>query len=155
VVVKSSWASDSGNEKEDRRLPQGILVGLGSVAVIVAAFVAAIVPPSDPVVRYGVLVAMILTFTAITARWAAPSAVALIGFLVFGGFLVNRVGELSWHGAADLTRILALGAAVIFGRLIGDSYRLYRLFRRAQEGRRAMAHPIAERIFLKEDGHDA
>jgi hypothetical protein len=110
--------------------PQGILLGIGTLAVIAAGFIASAVPAGDPGVRFGVLVATVFTFTALCGVWAAPIGVAVIGFLVFDGFLVNRFGELTWHGPADLTRAVALVAALAFGRLAGDVYR-------AVHGRRA------------------
>jgi MFS family permease len=112
-----------------RPRPQGILVGIGSLAVIAAGFVAAAVPQADATFRYGVLVGTIMAFAAVADVWAASVAVGVIGFLVFDGFLVNRLGELSWHGSADLSRLLALAAAVAFGRLVGEIYRSSRLLR--------------------------
>jgi hypothetical protein len=119
------------------------------VAVIVAGFVASAVPETDAVVRYGVLVLAVFAFTAATVVWTAPLAVAGIGFLVFNGFLVNQLGELSWHGSADVIRLAVLGAAVIFGRLLGD---IFRLSRPAPRGRSTL---MASSIFNKEEEHDA
>ncbi|MCP2328431.1 MFS family permease [Hamadaea flava] len=106
--------------------PQGILVGLGSLVVIVVAFVASAVPPADAVLRYAVLVLAVFGFAAATSVWRAPIVTAVIGFLVFGGFLVNHLGQLTWHGSSDGIRLVALGAAVIFGRLAGDVFRMPR-----------------------------
>ncbi|NUO56061.1 MAG: hypothetical protein HOV78_05320 [Hamadaea sp.] len=102
------------------QIPQGILVGVGSLAVIAAGFVASAFPPADVVPRYGVLVLVVLAFAAATAGWTAPLLTAVIGFLVFDGFLVNTLGQLTWHGTPDGLRLIALGTAVIAGRLVGD-----------------------------------
>jgi MFS family permease len=139
-------------EKPDRQLPQGIFVGIGSVAVVVAAFVASALPQNDAVLRYGVLAGTVFVFTAVTGRWAAATWVAIIGYLVFDGFLVNQMGELSWNGRDDVARILTLSVAVIVGRLFGDCFRLYRLFSRAHVERRT---PMASHHLLKEKEHHA
>jgi hypothetical protein len=146
AVVGTNWA---------RQQPTGILVGIGSAAVIAGAFAAAAFPVEHPVQRYGVLVVTIFVFTAVTGVWAAPAATAGIGFLVFNGFLVNELGELSWHGNADLTRLLALAAAVIFGRLVGDSWRLYLGFAAAHEQRTAAYRASVPSMRVKKGGHDA
>lgn len=138
--------------RPDRLLPQGVFVGIGSVAVVVAAFLASALPQNDAVLRYGVLAATVFVFAAVTGRWAAATRVAIIGYLVFDGFLINQMGELSWNGRGDVARILTLSVAVIFGRLFGDCYRLYRLFSRAQVERRT---PMASHHLLKEKEHHA
>jgi hypothetical protein len=105
------------------REQQGILIGIGSVAVVVGALVAAAVPVVDGTVRYGVLAGILVIFSAFALAWAASAAVAAIGFLVFNGFIIDRSAELSWHGTADLTRLLVLAASVCVGRLLGEIYR--------------------------------
>jgi hypothetical protein len=109
-----------------RELPQEILLGIGSVAVIVAALIASAVPAADGAARYGVLVVAVLVFTMVADVWAAAIGVAVVGYLVFDGFLVNQLGELSWHGQADTIRLMALTLAVVLGRLAGDGYRAVR-----------------------------
>jgi hypothetical protein len=100
-------------KRPDRQLPQGIFIGIGSVAVVVAAFIASALPQNDAVLQ---------------------------------------MGELSWNGRGDMARILTLSVAVIVGRLLGDCYRLYRLFSRAQVERRT---PMASHHLLKEKEHHA
>ncbi len=140
--MTSNWAAHTaGGAGRSRQLPTGILLGFGSFAVVVAGFVASAVPTEESGIRYGVLVGTVLIFTALVNEWAAASAAAVVGFLVFDGFLVNQLGELSWHGSADLSRLLALAAAVTFGRLLGDGYRSYRLVRGSKP--RAAAAPVA------------
>ncbi|NUR74187.1 MAG: hypothetical protein HOU81_25540 [Hamadaea sp.] len=126
--------------------PQGILVGFGSLVVIVAGFVASAFPQAEAVLRYGVLVLAVLAFAAVTAVWTASLVTAVIGFLVFDGFLVNQLGQLSWHGSTDAMRLMALGSAVIAGRLAGD------LFPGRASGRPPMAAAYPS---VEEDEHDA
>jgi len=155
--VPSTWTGQPARpEPSDRRLPQGILLGLGAVAVIAAGFAASAVPAQHPVARYSVLAVTIFVFTAVTRVWAAAAGVAVIGYLIFNGFLVNQLGELSWHANTDLTRAGALVAAVVFGRLAGDCWRLYRLFAAAHAERRAaVPGPRVSSPEFKEDMHDA
>jgi MFS family permease len=109
-----------------RELPQEILLGIGSVTVMAAALIASAVPATDAVARYGVLVVTVLLFTMVADVWAAAIGVAVIGYLIFDGFLVNQLGELSWHGGADTNRLAALTLAVVFGRLAASGYRAVR-----------------------------
>jgi hypothetical protein len=126
--------------RKEEPSPAGILAGVGTLAVVLAAFVAAALPESHAVARYAVLAVTVFLFTAVTGRWGASASVAAIGFLVFEGFVVNQLGELTWSGPADATRITALIAAVVLGRLLGDSVRLYRVFSEAHAERRARSH---------------
>lgn len=139
-------------EAPDRRMAQGLLVSVGTSAVIVAAFAASALPQDGAVLRYAALAGTVFVFTAVTGRWAASVWVAIIGFLVFDGFVIDQMGELSLNGRDDLARILTLVAAVIFGRLSGDCYRLYRLFAKAQVERRTS---MASNQLIKENEHHA
>jgi hypothetical protein len=126
--------------RKDEPSPAGILAGIGTLAVVLAAFVAAAVPESHAVARYAVLAVTVFLFTAATGRWGTSVSVAAIRSLVFEGFVVNQFGELTWSGPADAARITALIAAVVLGRLIGDSFRLYRVFSDAHAERRTRSH---------------
>ena len=117
--------------KQIRPLPQGLLVGIGSQAVVAAGSVAALVPSAHGMVRYGILVVTVFVFAAVTGARSAAIAVGSLGYLVFDGFLINRLGELSWHGSADLVRLVALATAVACGRLVDGRHRLYGRLRSA------------------------
>jgi hypothetical protein len=43
--------------------------------------------------------------------------------LVVNGFLIDRLGELSWHGSSDLYRMLLLLVCGAFGLAVGEVYR--------------------------------
>jgi hypothetical protein len=119
---------DAIRTRRDDPSPAGILVGIGTAAVVVAAFIASALPQTDLILRYAVLAVTVCFFSAVTGRWGTSACVAIIGYLVFEGFVVNHFGELTWSGPADAARITALIAAAVFGRLIGDGVRLYRVF---------------------------
>ena len=70
--------------------------------------------------------AALLTFVALVAlvsyraRAVAVPAVAGIAWLFYTGFLVDRHGELAWHGGVDAWRLAALGAGAVGGLLAGQ-----------------------------------
>lgn len=68
----------------------------------------------------------VLVVAAVTLDLVATTGTAAIGFAVFGGFLVDRLGELSWHGAADVWRLTALVVAAAVGLASGEVFRLVR-----------------------------
>ncbi len=98
--------------------PLGISVGLGTVAVLVTVFVGALVPVHLAGVTWALLAAVVAGFAAWAADVAAAVLVAALTFLVANGFLVNRQGELSWHGAADLHRGALLLTAAAVGLVV-------------------------------------
>jgi hypothetical protein len=107
----------------EESMPTGIAVAAGSVVVVVSAFVSAAVPASAGVVRLGLVAAALAGFAALTVNVNAAVAVGILAFLVFEGFLVNQLGELSWHGIEDVWRLLTLAAAAGLGIVVGVAYR--------------------------------
>src|SRR5262245_14556154 len=93
-------------------------IGLGAVAVVVAGLIAAAVPAGDQPWRFGVMVAAVVAFAALSGDVVAVACAAGLAWLVVNGFLVDRFGELSWHGQADLYRALMLTLAGVLGLLI-------------------------------------
>jgi hypothetical protein len=106
--------------------PTGIAVALGSAVIVLSAFVSAAVPASAGSVRLGPVAVALAGFAALTVNAAAVAAVGGLGFLVFDGFLVNQVGELSWHGPADVRRLMVLAVAGVLGLGAGTAYRAVR-----------------------------
>jgi hypothetical protein len=98
--------------------PLGISVGLGTVAVLVTVFVGALVPAHLAGGTWALLAVVVAGFAAWAADVAAAVLVAALTFVVANGFLVNRHGELSWHGAADLHRGALLLAAAAVGLVV-------------------------------------
>jgi hypothetical protein len=110
----------------------GIEIGVGAVTIVAAGCVAALVPPSQAGVRLAVVAVALGAFAAVARDGRAVGGTAMLSWLVVDGFLVDRSGELSWHGATDLRRIglLAAGAGLGAG---------YRGLRRARSRWRASA----------------
>ena len=142
----------SGNSGVGRRplrepeVPTGINVAVGAAVVVVSAFVSAAVPASAGPARFGVLAAALAGFAALTVDPRAVAAVGVLAFLVFNGFLVNQLGELSWHGSADTLRLSALAAAGVGGLAGGSAYRAVRRLRAwRQESKRAAAEASRRR----------
>ncbi|GGM90902.1 hypothetical protein ACFFX1_13425 [Dactylosporangium sucinum] len=94
--------------------PAGLTLAAGAAGVVVVAVLcAATTTPSSTAAR---LVALALWSAAIGAvgDLVAATGTAAIAWTVLNGFLVNELGELTWHGPADVARLgVLLGAAVL------------------------------------------
>src|SRR5690349_2255382 len=83
------------DDSAGERLPTGFAIAGGSIVVVVAACAAALIPAAAGAVRLGIVAAGLGLFAAVTVDPAAVAAVGVAAFLVFNGFLVNQLGELS------------------------------------------------------------
>lgn len=110
----------------ERNPPTGIAIALGAAVIVVSAFVSAAVPESAGAVRIGLVALALAGFAALTVNPTAVAAAGGLGFLVFDGFLVNQLGDLSWHGPADVGRLMVLAAAGVLGIGAGTAYRAVR-----------------------------
>jgi K+-transporting ATPase KdpF subunit len=99
--------------------PTGIAVAGGAVAVVAAATVAAFVPVSAGGVRLGLMAAALAGFAAAAVDLRAVAFATVLAYLVHDGFLVNRMGDLTWTGAPDVRRVEILAAAAAVGLLVG------------------------------------
>lgn len=120
-VVGGRWAAAGVFEPKD--IPTGFGLAAGSVVVTASALLAAALPASAGAVRLGVVAVPLAVFAASPVTAVAAAATGVLAFLVVDGFLVNSLGELSWHGGADGWRLLTLAAAVVAGFLTGVVYR--------------------------------
>src|SRR5262249_53874140 len=78
---------------ESDRTPVGFAIGLGALAVIVAAFVAAAILAGHPGWRFAVMAVVVGLFAAISLDQVAVAAVAVITALVTNGFIEDRAGQ--------------------------------------------------------------
>ena len=60
----------------------------------------------------------VVVFGALPGDRLAVVCTAGLAWLVVNGFLVDRFGELSWHGPADIDRAVMLILAGVLGLLI-------------------------------------
>ncbi|GIG61786.1 hypothetical protein Lfu02_61580 [Longispora fulva] len=150
------WVRSGGWARGSEETPLGVNIALGSVLLVVAAVAAATIPDSEPVVRYAVLVLAVAAFAAWTRDGLALAFVAVIGFAIFNGFLVNQPGELSWHGLTDMLRLGVLVLASTTGLAAGEAYRLVR---RPHRPRPWVKPPVASELpgksFNEEEKHGA
>jgi MFS family permease len=109
--------------KAQARTPVGINLALGTAMIVVAALLAAVIPATHAGWRFALVATAVGLFAALTLDQLALAAVALLSWLVVNGFLVDRLGELSWHGSADLYRMLLLVVSGAFGLAAGEVYR--------------------------------
>lgn len=103
--------------------PAGFQTAVGAVAVVVAALIAACLPAAAPAWRLVPVVAAVLAMGVVARHLWALVAVGVLAVLVVDGFLVNRFGELTWHGRWDAYRLLVIAAAAGLGRLLGALHR--------------------------------
>ncbi len=104
------------------QMPTGIAVGIGAAVMVVAGIAAALIPAAYPGWRFGLVAVAVLVFAAVSLDHVALAFVALIGALIFNGFLEDQFGQLAWHGADDLWRLLLLIMVGAFGLAIGEGY---------------------------------
>jgi hypothetical protein len=110
------------------------MVGAGSVAVVGAALLAALIPGPYTGWRFAVVAAAVGLVAAVSRDGWAVAASVVLGWLVVNGFLVDRMGELSWHGSPDLLRLMLLVLIGGSGLVLGD----------AMDGLRAMRNTKTE-----------
>jgi MFS family permease len=108
----------------DERTPTGINLGVGAVAVVVAAVLAAALPDGNLWWRLGAMTVLVAAFAAVTDDQPALAGVALMAWFVSNGFLENHLGELSWHGSTDLGLAMVLVIAGAVGLTVGQGCRL-------------------------------
>jgi hypothetical protein len=103
--------------------PAGIETGLSAAGVLVATIVAAILPTSLGDWRLMPVAVALLVTGACVRHVRVLALVALVAALVVDGFLVNRLGELSWHGTADAYRLSIAAGSAGLGLLLGALHR--------------------------------
>ncbi|GAA1369742.1 hypothetical protein [Catellatospora chokoriensis] len=106
--------SRSTPEEAGRRTPFGINLALGAVVVAAATAVIA-AGVGDPDARLVLAALAVGGYAALVADTRAALVTALIGFLLFDGFLVNQYGELTWSGVTTLWNLAVFGLALGLG----------------------------------------
>jgi hypothetical protein len=101
------------HEASRRVVPVEVQVGVGAVVVVAATIVGALVPTAfGGTWRVVPVASAVLVFAMLPTDARAVPSTAALAYLLVIGFLVNRFGELSWHGESDVDRlVLIFGAA--------------------------------------------
>lgn len=100
--------------------PSGISVGGGAALVVAATcLAAALFPASAPLARFLVILVAVGGFAVAVPDLRVSLVVGLLGFLCFSGFLLDRYGELHWHGVRSGGYLLLLGATTVLGAVLG------------------------------------
>jgi hypothetical protein len=102
------------------RFPTGLNIGLGSLTVVAASVLAAAVPTSDATSRLALVAAAVTVVAALSRDLIAAPVVAVLAWLIVNGFLIDRFGELSWHGRSDVYRAVILVLAAGIGQVAGQ-----------------------------------
>jgi hypothetical protein len=121
MTVFITWLRRSARIDDDAGTPIGINLAVGAVMITAAVFAAASVPIADPQWRCAVVAVALGLFAAFTLDWLAVAAVVLPTWMIMNGFLVNHLGDLSWHGRADLDRFVVLVGAGLVGLAVGGA----------------------------------
>jgi hypothetical protein len=122
-VVPGAPPADAGGAAWKRRVPFGINLGAGCAVVVVAAVIAAALPQPAQVWRVVVMAGAVILVGAVTADALATPLVAVVAFLVLDGFLVNRYGQISWHGMTDMYRLVVVMVSAGAGLAIATARR--------------------------------
>ena len=123
MLMRSPVARPDRHGSVSDRTPLGISATMGAVVVVIASFVAAAVPGADPGLRLALVAAAVGGVALATPDPPALGVVLIVAFGLLNGFLVNRLGDLSWHGAADVRRLAVLVLAAACGLVLGWAYR--------------------------------
>lgn len=95
-------------------------VAAGFVTVVVGCLAATcLYAPGADTGRLLVLTVVIAGFAAMIQDALAALVTAGLAWPFYLGFLVDRYGELRWHGSVDLLRLAALVAASLLGTALG------------------------------------
>ena len=101
------------------RTPIGIHIGLGAVVVSAAVVLSAWLPTSAGGWRLVPVAAGLAVIGAYTVDPVAVVALTGLADLLVVGFLVNQYGVLTWHGMADVYRLVALSVSAGGGLAFG------------------------------------
>jgi hypothetical protein len=83
-----------------------------AVTMLTAAFTDQATPQRMLVMAIGVALAV-----ALPTDWRHGLLLAVTGYLLYVGFLVNRFGELTWHGRDIRWELAGFALAALIGRL--------------------------------------
>lgn len=143
------WRAPAAPESET---PFGIMVAIGAVAMVAAGIVAAMIPTAYPGWRFGVIAFVVFLFATVALNQLELALVAVIGALIFNGFLEDRLGQLAWHGSDDLWRLLLLVMVGALGLAVGEGHRFIRDLRSRYRKADGIVLPASS---LEEEKHGA
>jgi hypothetical protein len=107
--------------------PTGITLAVAAAAVVATALLtAAATAPSESVARLAAMAVCVAAVGTLGGDLVAGLATAGIAWTVYIGFLVNRLGVLTWHGPVDALRLSVLCGAAVAGWLGALTYRVAR-----------------------------
>jgi hypothetical protein len=104
-----------GGSGADARTPAGLLLAGGAAVMVGAVAVAAMVPHQYAGARVALVALALAGLAAVTGEWRTVTATVVLAAFMVNGFLVNIMGDLSWHGLPDLWRIGTLAGAAVAG----------------------------------------
>lgn len=149
----------SSGSRASLRYPTGLSIGIGSGTVVASTMLAAALPATESGWRFGVVAVTVGGFAALVPDRLAVAWTGALAWLLVNGFLVDRFGELVWHGRADVARAVLLVAAAAIGLAAGNIFRLWSAWsgrQRFDEEWRALARTTINSMnFNEEETRDA
>lgn len=106
--------SRPARERGAARTLFGIGVGVGALVMVAAVTAAAALTPDDTA-RLLLVAAAVGGHAALSDDTSASVATAVLGYLLFRGFLIARYGELTWDPANSLWHLLVFAFALGLG----------------------------------------
>ena len=119
MARRSGRAPRSERRTRSDETPVGINIGLGMVAVLAATMLAAMLPASAGGWHLVPVAVAMVGIGAWTVDPVAVTFVTAVANLLVIGFLVNRYGVLTWDGAPDMFRSVAIAVSASAGLLLG------------------------------------
>jgi hypothetical protein len=98
-------------------MPSGIRLGIGGAAMAAITLLTAVFTDAGMPERPLVMAVAAGLAVALLPDWRHGLLLALIGYLLYVGFLVNSYGELSWHGRHTAWEITGFAFAGWIGLL--------------------------------------
>jgi hypothetical protein len=109
-------AEPAGPQPRPGACPFGIALAAGFVTAVAGSLLTSLVSAPDEATRRLVELSFIIAgFSATLRNPGAALLTAGMTWMVYLGFLVERAGELRWHGDVDLLRLSTLLAMALIG----------------------------------------
>lgn len=99
--------------------PSGISAAVGALVVVVCCVAPPHLDAAGVTARLAVLALGLAAFSAAVVDVVATVATVGVAALLFDGFVLDRYGELAWHGEVDALRLAVLVGAALLGLAAG------------------------------------
>ncbi|MGW3472089.1 hypothetical protein ACWDKQ_27310 [Saccharopolyspora sp. NPDC000995] len=97
---------------------------IGFFVVVAGIVLAATVAwwSDEQLARFIALGVVVGGYGAAIRNAAGALVTAVLGWMLFNGFVVHSLGDLAWEGSSDAVRLAALAGAAVLGVLVGRAW---------------------------------